>query len=228
MQLTWLGQAGFLVQWKDKKILIDPYLSNACGEVNPASFRRTPLDESYLHIRPDVIVLTHDHMDHTDMQTLEHYLPGPGGTLVLAGANAWDKVRVLGGSNNYVRFRPGTQWSWEGITFRAVPAEHSDPEAIGVVMEAEGKKYYFAGDTLCSSRVLDALPRDLYALFLPVNGKGNNMNATDAAVFSAAFPEAYTVPVHFGMFDELDPAQMPLTNKVIPQAYQPVRLGGLE
>ncbi len=222
MNIIWLGQAGFLLEKNGKKILIDPYLSDACHKVNPASFRRTPLDASYLSLKPDAILLTHDHIDHTDPETLEHYLPGDGGILVLAGANAWDKVRTYGGNNNYVRFRPGTRWSWEGLTFYAVKAEHSDPESIGIVVEDGSKKYYFTGDTLYNEEVLQSLPKDLFAVFLPINGKGNNMNAEDAAAFAAATGARYAVPVHFGMFDELDPAVFQAANAVIPTPYQPV------
>lgn len=222
MKVTWLGQAGFLLENNGKKILLDPYLSDACGQKNPASFRRTPLNEHYLTIKPDVILLTHDHIDHTDSETLKHYLPGEGGILVLAGANAWDKVRTFGGANNYVRFRPGSRWSWEGMVFSAVPAEHSDPESIGIIVDDGGKKYYFAGDTLYNEKVLASLPKDLYAVFLPINGKGNNMNAADACEFAARTGATYSVPIHFGMFDELDPSIYKADNAVIPVAYQPV------
>lgn len=222
MKITWLGQAGFLLEKNGKKLLLDPYLSDSCFKTTPGSFRRTPIDESYLSIRPDAILLTHDHMDHTDNETLEHYLPGEGGILVLAGANAWNKVRTFGGANNYVRFRPGTRWSWEGLVFTAVPAEHSDPESIGIVVEDNGKKYYFTGDTLYNESIFSWLPKDLYAVFLPINGKGNNMNAADAAAFAARTGAKYSVPVHFGMFDELDPSIFALDNAVIPTAYQPV------
>ena len=222
MKITWLGQAGFLLEKNGKKILVDPYLSNACGEKNPASFRRTPVDEAYLNIQPDVILLTHDHMDHTDLQTLKHYLPGDGGILVLAGANAWEKVRTFGGSNNYVRFRPGSRWNWEGIVFSAVPAEHSDPEAIGIIVDDGGKKYYFTGDTLYNEEILTRLPDDLYVVFLPINGKGNNMNAADASEFAVNTVAKYSVPIHFGMFDDLDPSIFTADNAVIPSAFKPV------
>ena len=222
MNVIWLGQAGFLLKKGEKTILIDPYLSDACGLENPKSHRRTPLDERYLKIRPDVILLTHEHADHTDLQTLCHYLPGQGGVLVLAAANAWSKVRTLGGDNNYVWFRPGTQWRWEGITFTAVPAEHSDPESIGVIVDDGQKKYYFTGDTLLNDRIFPYLPKDLYAVFLPINGKGNNMNPEDAACFAARTGAKYSVPVHFGMFDTLDPTVFSLENRVIPSVYQPV------
>lgn len=222
MKITWLGQAGFLLEKNGKKILLDPYLSDACHKANPTSFRRTPLDESYLGIQPDAIVLTHDHKDHTDLETLQHYLPGNGSILVLAGANAWEKVCSLGGANNYVRFRPGTSWSWEGFVFTAVPAEHSDPEAIGIVIDDGSKKYYFTGDTLYNENIFADLPQDLYAVFLPINGMGNNMNAVEAEAFAKRTGAVFSVPVHFGMFDEIDPTVFKADNSIIPTAYQPI------
>lgn len=220
MNVIWLGQAGFLLETDSKTILLDPYLSDSCAKANPNSYRRTPLDERYLTIKPDVILLTHEHADHTDMETLSHYLPGQGGVLVLAGANAWNKVRALGGSNNYVSFRPGTRWTWEGITFTAVPAEHSDPQAIGVVVDDGEKKLYFTGDTLYNEAIFPTLPEDLHAVFLPINGRGNNMNPEDAAQFARRTGAAYSVPVHFGMFDDIDPAVYPAENRIIPKVYE--------
>ena len=222
MEILWLGQAGFLLSMDGKTILIDPYLSDSCAKANPNSFRRTPLNEHYLSLKPDVIVLTHEHADHTDMETLSHYLPGQGGVLVLAAANAWQKVRSFGGTNNYVSFRPGTRWSWDGITFSAVPAEHSDPKSIGVIVDDGKKKFYFTGDTLYNEGIFHHLPKDLHAVFLPINGKGNNMNPRDAAAFAAQTGAKYSIPIHFGMFDQIDPTVYPAENRVIPTAYKPV------
>ena len=91
MKITWLGQAGFLLEKGDIEILIDPYLSDACAKANPNSYRRTPLDESYLKRKPQVIVLTHEHVDHYDPETLAHYLTADSGVTVLAAKNAWNK-----------------------------------------------------------------------------------------------------------------------------------------
>ena len=33
MQITWIGQAGLLFDMGDKKILIDPYLSNSVAKI---------------------------------------------------------------------------------------------------------------------------------------------------------------------------------------------------
>ena len=72
MKITYLGQASLLFENENIKILVDPYLSNSVEKINPRNFRRKPIDESFLKIKPDVIVLTHNHLDHTDPDTLKH------------------------------------------------------------------------------------------------------------------------------------------------------------
>ena len=90
-----------------------------------------PVDKRFLECKPTVIVLTHDHLDHTDPETLVHYLKEDSGVCVLASANAWNRVRAFGGNNNYVRFDSGTSWTEKDVLFTAVPAEHSDSAAVG-------------------------------------------------------------------------------------------------
>ena len=222
MKITWLGQAGLLFETRDKKILVDPYLSNSVAKIQPHNVRRVPVDERFLNIKPDIIVLTHNHADHLDKETLCHYLSEDSNVLVLASYNAWVEVRKFGGlKNNYVMFNKGTTWTAGDVTFRAVHAEHSDAYAIGVVMTAEGKQYYIMGDTLYSENVFDSLKKaDCQMCFLPVNGVGNNMNATDANRFAKRVKARYNVPIHFGMFDEIDISNVVLKNKLVLSIYQ--------
>lgn len=97
MKITYIGQAGLLIEADGKKILIDPYLSDSVAKVNPANYRRQPIDESFLKLVPDVILCTHDHMDHYDEETLVHYLGKPGKILFLAPGTAWEKAQHFGG-----------------------------------------------------------------------------------------------------------------------------------
>ena len=228
MKITWIGQAGLLFETDGKKILIDPYLSNCVVKVNPKNYRRVPVDERFLEIKPDVILVTHNHLDHVDPETLCHYLTPDATCLVLAPDGSWQEIRkhFPATSCNYVLFNDGTTWNEGAVTFRAVKAEHSDPGAIGVIISAEGKNYYVTGDTLYSERVFDSLPSplDLHAIFLPVNGVGNNMNMTDAANFARRVGAKYAVPLHVGLFDSLDPADFPVPNKIVPEFYREIKL----
>ncbi len=225
MKITWLGQAGLMFETEGTQIIVDPYLSNSFEKIQPHFYRRVPVDESFLNMRPDVIVLTHDHLDHTDPDTLKHYLGSDTEVCVLASGNAWDKVRkTFGGiKNNYVSFNTGTEWTENGVRFKAVYAEHSDDRAIGVVIYAEGKTYYVTGDTLYNDKVFESLPEGIDYVFLPINGIGNNMNMADGKRFCERLG-ATAIPLHCGLFDELDLNDFAYEKKVVPQFYKEIKL----
>ena len=226
MKITWLGQAGLLFETDGKKILVDPYLSDFVKTVEPANYRRVPVDERFLQLKPDVIVITHDHLDHLDKETLKYYLTDDTSALVLAPNGSWQSLRTtFGGKSNYVLFNEGTTWTEGNTVFRAVRAEHSDPNAIGLWLMAEGKQYYITGDTLYSERVFASLPSETPdVLFLPINGKGNNMNVTDAAAFGKRVGARYTVPIHFGLFDEMNGEELACANRIVPRIYEEICL----
>lgn len=225
MKVTWLGQAGLLFETEGKTIIVDPYLSDSVEKIEPQNKRRVPVDKSFLDIKPDIIVLTHNHLDHTDAETLKHYLTDNSNVLVLAPSNAWQAVRknFNGVSNNFVMFNRHTVWTEENIRFVAVKAEHSDDAAIGFIMKSEGKKYYVTGDTLYNEEVFSDLPNDIDYVFLPVNGRGNNMNIADAKCFCERIG-AKAIPMHCGLFDDLDMNKFGYANKVIPEFYKEIVL----
>lgn len=224
MKVTWLGQAGLLFEINDIKIIVDPYLSDSVEKVEPHNKRRVAVDESFLKIQPDIIILTHNHLDHTDPETLKFYLNNETSICVLASYNAWQTARKFGGiKNNYVMFNRGTVWTEKGIKFEAVYAEHSDDYAIGVIICAEGKSYYITGDTLYNKKIFKDLPRDIDYIFLPVNGRGNNMNMEEAKVFCDKIG-AKAIPIHCGLFDNINMNDFAYENKIIPEFYKEIKL----
>ena len=54
MKITYLGQAGFLFETEEIKIMLDPYLSNSVEKIEPHNKRRVPVDERFFEIKPDV------------------------------------------------------------------------------------------------------------------------------------------------------------------------------
>ena len=224
MKITYLGQAGLLFKKNGFKIMIDPYLSNSVEKINPKNYRRVAVDESFLKIKPDVMIFTHNHLDHYDPETVVHYINADSNILVLAPKSVWDEVRKIGGNNNYVLFNRHTTWTENGIEFIAVKAEHSDITPIGVIIDDGEKKYYVTGDTLYNEEIFGDIPDDIYALFLPVNGVGNNMNMTDAARFAKRINAQKTLPLHIGMFDELSADEFECENKVIAEIYKEIEL----
>jgi L-ascorbate metabolism protein UlaG (beta-lactamase superfamily) len=224
MKVTFLGQAGLLFDFDGLRVMVDPYFSNSVGKLRPEKNRRQKSEMSFLEKKPDVLILTHDHLDHADPETLEILLQKHSGICVLAGRNAWETALQFGGDHNYVCFTPGCRWTEGSVSFEAVFASHSDPEAIGVLIRYNGKVYYITGDTLRSRRVTESLGCQPDVVFLPINGVGNNMNMADAAAFATEIGAKQAVPLHFGMFDDLDPEGFVFENRVIPEIWKEISL----
>jgi len=220
MKITWLGQAGLLFETKDKKIMIDPYLSDSVERINPKNYRRVPVEESLFDIKPDIMIFTHNHLDHYDPETVNRFITAETDVLVLSPKSVWDEVRKIGGGNNYVLFNRHTRWTEGNIEFYAVKAEHSDTSPIGVIIDDGEKKYYVTGDTLYNEEIFGDLPENIYGVFLPVNGVGNNMNMEDARAFAERTGAEKVVPLHFGMFDELKPEGF----EIVPEIYKEIKI----
>ncbi len=224
MKITWLGQAGLLFEKGNFRIMIDPYLSDSVKKINPKNYRRIAVDEAFFGIKPDVMVFTHNHLDHYDPETVPRFITASTNITVLAPASVWNEVITIGGDNNYIQFNRHTTWTECGIKFTAVKAEHSDSASIGVIIDDGKKKYYVTGDTLYNEEIFEDLPHDIYAVFLPVNGVGNNMNMTDAKRFCERINPKFAVPMHCGMFDAIDMNKFEYENKVVPKIYEKIEV----
>ncbi len=230
MKITWLGQAGLLFERGGVSVMIDPYMSNYVEKVQPANYRRKPVSDAFFNIDPDIMIFTHDHIDHYDPETAPVFFKKSRKPMSVLGPTSV-RAKAMGDlcGQNYILFDKFTSVTLEGFRFTATRAAHSDPYAIGVVIEdlVENRVYYVAGDTLYNSRIFDSLPplgRNIDVLFLPINGVGNNMNMTDAARFAKKTHAMQVVPYHFGMFDELDPKDFECRNKVIPEIWEEIEV----
>lgn len=226
MKITLLGQAGVLLERGGVQIMVDPYLSDSVGKINPENYRRIPADERYFEITPDVMIFTHSHLDHYDPETAPRFLEKRDKRMtVLAPTSVWNDARSHG-HHNYVLFDRHTQWSCHGLRFTAVKAAHSDPHAIGVVIEdeVEDKTCYITGDTLYSSDIFADLPEKIDVVFLPINGVGNNMNVRDAERFAVRTGAKHAVPLHFGLFDDMDGTEFTHFGRILAKAYETVEV----
>ena len=223
MKITWLGQAGLLFENDNIKIMIDPYLSTSVQKLNENNYRRVPVLESLFNIKPNVMIFTHSHIDHFDIETIKKFITSETNVTVLAPSSVWSEVRKIGGNNNYVLFNRNTVWTELGVKFTAVKAEHSDPSPIGVIINDGNKNYYVTGDTLYNKDIFSDIPDEIFAVFLPVNGCGNNMNMEDAESFCRVINPKFAVPIHCGMFDNIDLNKFKYENKIIPKIYEEVK-----
>ena len=229
MKVTWLTQAGLLFENDGLTILVDPYLSDSLGDIDPKKKRRIPVEEKYLTVSPDVILITHSHKDHLDVATLVHYLSGKDKTVtVMASPTAYAELIKLGYEHNFVLLAPHSVYSVGGVTFYAVKAEHSERDAVGFIIDDAEKTYYVSGDTLYNFDViddcLDLVEDGVDYAFLPINGTGNNMNAKDASDFAYEIGAKAAIPVHYGLFDDVDPAEFDFDDKIVIIPYETIKL----
>ncbi len=230
MKVTWLTQAGLLFDTGKVKILVDPYLSDECAALGESKRRRIAVPDSALGIKPDMLLITHEHMDHLDTPTVARIFDKAEQRItVLAGENAYPKLEALSnGRHNCVLLAPHSVWSEGGVTVYSVKAEHSDRGAVGFIIDDGNKTYYVSGDTLYNYDVID----DVLSLvesgvdyaFLPINGMGNNMNARDAADFAYEIGAKSAIPVHYGLFDSIDPADFDFEDAIILEPFVETRL----
>lgn len=207
MKLTFLGQAGWLISAGDTQIMVDPYLSDSLLEKNGEAYcRNVPVRPEFLEEQLDAVVITHDHGDHLDMQTLRKLFAAQQKPLTVLGPRSvWERLRKENPwkHNNLVLFEKGTEYTVKEVLLKAVFAAHSDPCAIGLVLEGEEKRVYHSGDTLFHRELISADTREADVLLLSINGKGNNMDAADAARLTRLLNPRLAVPMHYDMFSAM-------------------------
>lgn len=220
--LWWLGQASFALRSASTTLLIDPFLSQIEGRVTPPAF--TP--EACPPV--DLILYTHEHIDHLDPDTLKVLAKHPSKPHFIAPLPILDQLTGLGVDPERLK---GVQPEDEVILGAAkifpIPALHglSFPPIsysfgkeisnglyryLGYVVEIAGVRIYHAGDTLVFAGLaekLQSLHVDL--ALLPINGRSyareqqnlvGNMDERDAADLAAAADIKAVIPAHYDMF----------------------------
>src|SRR5574344_756075 len=76
MTITLLGQAGLYFKLENGvSFMLDPYLSDSLRQKEGECFaRRVPLDGKWLEKSVDMLLFTHDHADHFDMESISPIL----------------------------------------------------------------------------------------------------------------------------------------------------------
>ncbi len=221
--LWWLGQSGFLLQWKGKRILIDPYLSDSLTKKYLTTDKpHTRISE--LVIRPEliknisIVSSSHNHTDHLDAETLMPVLKNnPGVQFIIPEANrTFVSERVKCEKNFLIGLNDGKSVTIDGFTFYGIPAKHNEIERdengyckfMGYVIEFGKYKIYHSGDTLWFDTMVDLLkPFNVDIALLPINGNkpdrkvAGNLDCKEAAQLAKAINAKYVIPCHYDLFE---------------------------
>ncbi len=219
--ITWLGHACFLVQLNGVRLLIDPVLSE------PGFFLRRysdlPINKNELK-NLDFILISHNHRDHCDKDSIEllanqnpgaTWLCGLGlDTLLLKSWTGSEHIQAAGWYQQYatpksinISYLPTRHWSRRGLT-------DTNKSLWGAfLIEGNGKKIYFGGDSGYGSHT-----KKVYELFGEVDyylaGIGafaprwfmapSHMHPEEAVRSANEMRARNFWPMHFGTFDLAD------------------------
>ena len=197
-----LGQAGFILKTPESRlIMIDPYLSDCCNRY--FGFKRLmPFVLDAGDLAADYLIASHAHYDHFDVDSVPTLLAN--GKTEFFGAldtkpecerlNLHDRVNFLALGDTVER---------PEMKLTAVNCDHGKdtPYAIGLLMEAAGKRIYFMGDTCYRGDWYDdpAL-QGVDLLIFPINGAYGNLNEEEGARVVSVLKPKTAVPCHYWNF----------------------------
>jgi L-ascorbate metabolism protein UlaG (beta-lactamase superfamily) len=224
LNLWWLGQSGYLIQWQGHHLLMDPYLSDTLSQ-KYASTDKPHVRMTERVIAPEkldfieVVTSSHNHTDHLDGGTLPPLLQAnPALMIIVPAANlhfAADRLKVrperltpIYADSDPVKVGP--------FTFHAVPSAHEslepdengDHKFIGYVIEVGGKTIYHSGDCCIYDGLVERLKQWRIDLaILPINGRDSargvagNFTAEEAAELGKLIGAGLVIPCHYEMFE---------------------------
>jgi L-ascorbate metabolism protein UlaG (beta-lactamase superfamily) len=197
---AWLGQAGYLMKAHNGlTVMIDPYLSDE-GEKQEGLKRVFEPPVTAAELEPDLLLVTHGHLDHFDEPTIRTFATG-GRTTLVAPPSCVARASELGWVQSRLRaLLPGQSARKGGCHVTATFARHTLPDAVGYLMTIDGVRLWHSGDTEYDERLRTPATQHLDVAFICINGGGGNMNANEAALLAWQLKPRAVVPMHYGMW----------------------------
>ena len=257
IQATWVGHATFLLQVGGLNFLTDPHWSNRASPVQWTGPRRlVPPAIAFDDLPPiDAVLVSHNHYDHLDHETVRRL------TIRERASPDFRFHAPLGLARWFARMgAPVREATWGdrhllrgGVTLTCVPAQHWSSRTptdrrrslwCGWVIEAPGRRVYFAGDTGWTDGLFEELGREqgpFDLALLPIGAYAprwfmadQHADSRDAVRIHRAVRSRHSLGMHWGTFVLTDepPAEPPrllakalAEAEVNPREFQAAKLG---
>jgi len=214
--LWWLGQASFVLKARDVIIYIDPYLQRSAHRLSPPPFPPDAVTHA------DLVLVTHDHIDHVDPEALPGIAAASPRARFIAPRPIHARVAGLVGSAERVipavADEPLTLMvRGTPVEVRPVPARHEEFDLtdqgypyLGYSVRVDGVCVHHSGDTIPYEGQIERVrAHGVDVALLPINGRDffrtrsgtiGNFDYREAAEFAVQIGAAVVVPMHYGMF----------------------------
>ena len=191
MKITYLGHSCFLVETRQAKLIIDPFLTE-----NPAATLKAA------DIVCDYVLLSHGHDDHSG-DALE-IAQGCGATIV-ANFEIAEYFSAKGAKTHGMN--PGGGYNFPFGRVKLTLAHHSSSleaglnpiylgSPCGILLQADGRTLYHAGDTALFLDMQLIGRADIDVALLPI-GDNFTMGPDDALVALDFLKPKVAVPIHY-------------------------------
>ena len=249
LHIWWLGQSGFLVQWRGSHLLFDPYLSDSLSRKYAAT-DKPHTRMTGLVISPDALdfidltTSSHNHTDHLDGETLTALMQAnPEMELLVPSANrTFAAERLDVDPDQLETIDAGQSIALGPFELHAVPAAHEDlakddlgrHQFVGYVAKLGPWTVYHSGDTIPYDGMEKILRQwKIDVALLPINGRrpvrrvAGNLWGREAANLAKDIGAKTVIPCHYDMFEfnTETPAEFEDTCHTLGQSYQTLQAG---
>ncbi|RYF99288.1 MAG: MBL fold metallo-hydrolase, partial [Chitinophagaceae bacterium] len=157
-EIIWFGHSSYLIKIGDKRILVDPVFSKTPSPfsfIGSKAFPGTDFVKADQFKNIDILLITHDHYDHLDYQSILKIVANVDKIVTSIGVGSHlERWGISTGKINEVHWNQSIE-VFDSIKFTAVPARHFTGRKFkrnqtlwsAFVLEAGNYKLFLGGDS---------------------------------------------------------------------------------